>query len=62
VTVLLRSLRCLMAGLFTALLMAGLVMPSEALATCVQDFPSQLPSGLVVDTADLLSRAASTDL
>ena len=61
-TVLLRSLRGLMAGLFAALLMAGLLMPSEALATGVQDFPSLLPSGLVVDTADLLSRAASTDL
>ena len=62
VTVLLRSLRGLMAGLFTALLMAGLVMPSGALATGVQDFPSQLPNALVVDTADLLSRASITDL
>jgi uncharacterized protein len=62
VTVLLRSLRGLMAGLLAALLLAGLALPSTAQATGAQDFPSQLPTALVVDSADLLSRAASTDL
>lgn len=61
-TVLLRTLRGLIAGALSAMLLAGLCMPLEALATGVQDFPSQLPSSAVIDTADLLSRAASNDL
>jgi uncharacterized protein len=44
------------------MLLAGLCWPLEALATGVQDFPSQLPTSAVIDTADLLSRAASNDL
>ena len=60
--VLLRPLRSLIAGLISCLLVAGLVWPQAALATGVQDFPSQLPASPVLDTADLLSRAASTDL
>jgi uncharacterized protein len=62
VTVLLRTLRGLMAGVLSAMLLAGLCWPMEALATGVPDFPAQLPSSAVIDTADLLSRAASTDL
>jgi uncharacterized protein len=62
VTVLLRTLRGLMAGVLSAMLLAGLCWPLEALATGVQDFPAQLPSSAVIDTADLLSRAASNDL
>ncbi len=61
-TVLLRTLRGLMAGVLSAMLLAGLCWPMEALATGVPDFPAQLPSSAVIDTADLLSRAASTDL
>ncbi len=61
-TVLLRTLRGLMAGVLSAMLLAGLCWPLEALATGVQDFPAQLPSSAVIDTADLLSRAASNDL
>ena len=61
-TVLLRTLRGLMAGVLSAMLLAGLCWPLEALATGVQDFPAQLPSPAVIDTADLLSRAASNDL
>ena len=61
-TVLLRTLRGLMAGVLSAMLLAGLCWPMEALATGVQDFPAQLPSSAVIDTADLLSRAASNDL
>ena len=60
--VLLRPLRSLIAGLISCLLLAGLVLPQAALATGAQDFPSQLPSAAVLDSADLLSRAASTDL
>jgi len=60
--VLLRPLRSLLAGLISCLLLAGLVFPQAALATGAQDFPSQLPSASVLDSADLLSRAASTDL
>ncbi len=59
---LLRTLRGLMAGVLSAMLLAGLCWPLEALATGVQDFPAQLPSSAVIDTADLLSRAASNDL
>jgi len=62
VTVLLRTLRGLIAGVLSAMLLAGLCWPLEALATGIQDFPSQLPSSAVIDTADLLSRAASNDL
>jgi uncharacterized protein len=62
VTVLLRTLRGLMAGVLSAMLLAGLCWPMEALATGVPDFPAQLPSSAVIDTADLLSRAASNDL
>ena len=61
-TVLLRTLRGLMAGVLSAMLLAGLCWPLEALATGVPDFPAQLPSSAVIDTADLLSRAASNDL
>ena len=61
-TVLLRTLRGLMAGVLSAMLLAGLCWPMEALATGVPDFPAQLPSSAVIDTADLLSRAASNDL
>ena len=60
--VLLRPLRSLIAGLISCLLLAGLLLPQAALATGAQDFPSQLPSAAVLDSADLLSRAASTDL
>ena len=59
---LLRPLRSLIAGLIACLLLAGLLMPQAALATGVQDFPAQLPGTPVLDTADLLSRAANTDL
>jgi len=62
VTVLLRTLRGLIAGVLSAMLLAGFCWPLEALATGIQDFPSQLPSSAVIDTADLLSRAASNDL
>ena len=58
----LRSLRTLLAGLLGVVLLAGLAFPPLALATGAQDFPSQLPSAAVLDSADLLSRAASTDL
>ena len=61
-TVQLRTLRGLIAGALSAMLLAGLCWPLEALATGVQDFPSQLPTSAVIDTADLLSRAASNDL
>ena len=61
-TVLLRTLRGLIAGVLSAMLLAGFCWPLEALATGIQDFPSQLPSSAVIDTADLLSRAASNDL
>jgi uncharacterized protein len=60
--VLLRPLRSLLAGLIGCLLLVGVVLPQAALATGAQDFPSQLPAAPVLDTADLLSRAASTDL
>lgn len=60
--VLQRTLRALMASVISALLLAGLLCPQPALATGVQDFPAELPGSSVLDTADLLSRAASTDL
>lgn len=59
---LLRPLRALMAGLFSAVLLAGLALPLPAQATGPQDFPADLPSAQVLDTADLLSRTASTDI
>jgi uncharacterized protein len=62
VTVLQRTLRALMASVISALLLAGLVWPQQALATGIQDFPAERPAGAVLDTADLLSRAASADL
>ena len=61
-TVLQRTLRALMASVISALLLAGLVWPQQALATGIQDFPAERPAGAVLDTADLLSRAASSDL
>jgi uncharacterized protein len=45
-----------------ALAIAGLIAPSAALATGVADFPAQSPSGHVLDSAELLSRAASGDV
>ena len=45
-----------------ALAIAGLIAPSAALATGVADFPSQSPSSHVLDSAELLSRAASGDV
>jgi len=62
VTVLQRTLRALMASVISALLLAGLVWPQQALAAGVQDFPAELPGNAVLDTADLLSRAASAEL
>ncbi|MEN9495768.1 MAG: hypothetical protein RLZZ137_808 [Cyanobacteriota bacterium] len=61
-TVLQRTLRALMASVISALLLAGLVWPQQALAAGVQDFPAELPGNAVLDTADLLSRAASAEL
>jgi len=60
--VLQRTLRALMASVISALLLAGLVWPQQALAAGVQDFPAELPGNAVLDTADLLSRAASAEL
>lgn len=51
-----------MASVISALLLAGLVWPQQALAAGVQDFPAELPGNAVLDTADLLSRAASAEL
>ena len=45
-----------------ALAIAGLIAPSAALATGVADFPAQSPSSHVLDSAELLSRAASGDV
>ncbi|MFM2158194.1 MAG: hypothetical protein RLZZ124_668 [Cyanobacteriota bacterium] len=57
-----RSFRALLAGLLGVLMLAGLALPLPVLATGVQDFPPALPGGQVLDSADLLSRAASADL
>jgi uncharacterized protein len=57
--VLLRSLRGLLMGL---VLLLGLALPPAALATGVADFPSEPPAGHVLDSADLLSRAAAGDV
>ena len=43
-------------------LLLPLALAPEALATGAQDFPATAPASRVVDEADLLSRAASTDL
>jgi uncharacterized protein len=60
--VLLRSLRGLRAALLALVLLLPLAFAPAALATGAQDFPSSAPASRVLDEADLLSRAASTDL
>jgi uncharacterized protein len=60
--VLLRSFRGLWAAITAVLLLLPLALPQAALATGVQDFPAGAPAGRVLDEADLLSRAASSDL
>jgi uncharacterized protein len=45
-----------------ALVLTSLIAPSAALATGLADFPVQLPSSHVIDSADVLSRAASGDV
>ena len=46
----------------SVLVVVALVAPVAALATGPQDFPEQLPASHVLDQADLLSRAANTEL
>ena len=48
--------------LSAALLFAALALPAAAWATGVADFPPQPPVSHVLDEADLLSRAAGTEL
>jgi uncharacterized protein len=48
--------------LSAALLLAALALPAAAWATGVADFPPQPPVSHVLDQADLLSRAADTEL
>jgi len=60
--VLLRSFRGLWAAVTAVLLLLPLALPPAALATGVQDFPATAPASRVIDEADLLSRAASSDL
>ena len=48
--------------LSAALLFAGLALPAAAWATGAADFPAQPPASHVIDEADLLSRAAGTEL
>jgi len=48
--------------LSAALLFAALALPAAAWATGVADFPPQPPASHVLDEADLLSRAAGTEL
>ena len=48
--------------LSAALLFAGLALPAAAWATGAADFPAQPPASHVIDEADLLSRAADTEL
>jgi uncharacterized protein len=48
--------------LSAALLLAALALPAAAWATGVADFPPQPPASHVLDQADLLSRAADTEL
>ncbi|WP_296421526.1 TPM domain-containing protein [Vulcanococcus sp. CPBay_Sum15L08_68] len=45
-----------------ALVLTSLIAPSAALATGLADFPVQRPSSHVIDSADVLSRAASGDV
>lgn len=45
-----------------ALVLTSLIAPSAALATGLADFPVQRPSSHVLDSADVLSRAASGDV
>ncbi|WP_371820526.1 photosystem II repair protein Psb32 [Synechococcus sp. NB0720_010] len=45
-----------------ALALTSLIAPSAALATGLADFPVQRPSSHVLDSADVLSRAASGDV
>ena len=45
-----------------ALVVTSLIAPSAALATGLADFPGQRPSSHVLDSADVLSRAASGDV
>lgn len=45
-----------------ALALTSLIAPSAALATGLADFPMQRPSSHVLDSADVLSRAASGDV
>jgi uncharacterized protein len=45
-----------------ALVLTSLIAPSAALATGLADFPAQRPSSHVLDSADVLSRAASGDV
>ncbi|MEY3544939.1 MAG: hypothetical protein RLZZ247_1096 [Cyanobacteriota bacterium] len=53
----------LSAALLSAvLLFAALALPAAAWATGVTDFPPQPPASHVLDQADLLSRAAGTEL
>jgi uncharacterized protein len=48
--------------LLALVLLLPLALAPAALATGAQDFPATAPASRVVDEADLLSRAASTDL
>ena len=45
-----------------ALVLTSLIAPPAALATGLADFPAQRPSSHVLDSADVLSRAASGDV
>jgi uncharacterized protein len=58
-----RSLSKLWALVISSVLsLLALMAPAAALATGPQDFPEQLPLSHVLDQADLLSRAANTEL
>lgn len=57
-----RAWRGLQGFLLALVLLLGLAQAPAALATGPKDFPLAPPSGLVLDTADLLSRAAASDL
>ena len=59
---LLRSFRGLWAAITAVVLLLPLAVPPAALATGAQDFPATTPASRVLDDADLLSRAASSDL
>ncbi|WP_255082586.1 photosystem II repair protein Psb32 [Vulcanococcus limneticus] len=58
----LRAWRGLQGLLLALALLLGLAQAPAALATGPQDFPLAPPAGHVLDTADLLSRAAASDL